>query len=413
MSRDGSSFVEEFLGEMAGTSLPPHGTGLPPEEDEAAIEDPSGKEIVVQSNGQARQAGSDLAEGTFVKLFKKRAESSLFIFAKGVLRKFWLYPPLHLPVCNWLQGKDKRLLLLMPREHSKTAIISHSLPIHIHIQSKEENLYFPGRDGSSIRILLAGETASKAQDNLQVIRLHYESNELLRALWPERVWENARRESPAWNNEKIILPREEIFADPSIRTSGIGVAITGSRTDAQIKDDLTTFDAANSPTIMNAAIEWHRASGALQQSRGGSREWLLGTHWATFDLYTWIMAQEPDVKTLVRSIVEDGKIILPVDHDWEGIERMKKKYGPLYQLMYMNNPFDPELTDFAESDLREYTVNEGGKFTLGEDHRDALLADRLNAPPPPPPDLTGTRLSQVRDELFGQGKDEFLRLRYG
>ena len=67
-------------------------------------------------------------------------------------------------------------------------------------------------EGSECRILLAGETSNMAEKNLRVIETSFEENKLLRAFWPERVWEGrARSQSKMWNNQGMIVDRDTKF----------------------------------------------------------------------------------------------------------------------------------------------------------------------------------------------------------
>ena len=180
----------------------------------------------------------------------------------------------------------------MPRDHAKTSLVSHCLPPHILIQRPETNIYFPGMLGTDCRILLSGETASRAESNLSVVKTVFEGNQLIKALWPESTWDRPRqasREYPNvyWSNNKMTLPRETSYPDRSVYAIGVGGAITGSRPNVIIKDDLISREAANSDAVMSEAISWHRDSRALmdeyeKESGQESLEFIIGTRWAAF-----------------------------------------------------------------------------------------------------------------------------------
>jgi hypothetical protein len=202
--------------------------------------------------------------GRAIKRMRKRAEESLYFFCKGILNRHFLTPALHKPVCEFLQTIPPfRKLVLMPREHAKTAIVSGGLPLHIIIQPAATNIYFPGLEGSECRIMLAGENLRMARKNLRVIESTHSENKLFRALWPHRVWEQPRRQSKAWNQDALIFPRDNEWPDPTLWALGVDGAVTGARPNVMIKDDLVSVEAANSDVVMDSAIEWHRVSRAL------------------------------------------------------------------------------------------------------------------------------------------------------
>ena len=369
-------------------------------------------EIVIdRRTGQPRQAGASQPEGEWIKRFRARAERSLYVFAKGVLGRDRLTPALHRPTCEWLTKiPPYRKLLLMPRDHYKTTIASHVLPMHVHIQSSESNIYFPGRDGIELRVLLACETEGRAAKHVRWVETQWESNTILRGLWPHKVWDNPQKESKKWNERELLLPRAKDFADVSLQAIGVGGAITGGHFDVMVKDDLTTIEAANSPIVMQTAIDWHIASRALMDDPDKSLEFVVGTKWAVHDLPQHIIDNDPTVEMRKHSIVEDGKPIMPGVFSMETVERLKKEFGVLFPLLYMNDSTDPALTDFSPSDLREYEILDGA-LMFREDERDLLLAERLNAPRTrTSASLRGVPLNRdTYDVVFR--RNEYLRLR--
>jgi hypothetical protein len=352
------------------------------------------------------------------------AERDLYVFSKGVMGRRYLTRHLHLPVCKGLQKIPPfRKLRLLPRDHAKTSIVSHCLPPHIIIQPKERNCYFPGMQGTECRILLAGETEPRATGNLRVIRHAFEANQLLRALWPQVVWERPQRDAPKWNDKELIVPRETEFPDPTIRAIGVGGAITGARPNVLIKDDLVSLEAANSEVVMQAAIEWHKVSRALmdeyEKSTGlQSLEFIIGTRWAVYDLYQYIIDNDSTVDVSARAIIENGKPIWPERFSHERIEQLRREFGSMFYLLYMNSAADPELTDFDLELLRHFEfVADGRELEFSEDERDARLAELIEqGVEVKQPPLRGQKFTAKTWQLyFGQehGRGEFLRLKYG
>jgi hypothetical protein len=86
----------------------------------------------------------------------------------------------------------------------------------------------------------------------------------------------------------------------------VGGAITGAHPNILIKDDLVSIEAANSPTVMQSAIQWHVASRALINSPG-CLEYIIGTRWSVADIYQYILDNDPTVEVVIRSIVEGGQ----------------------------------------------------------------------------------------------------------
>jgi len=409
-------------GDPATGPIVPHETLLrdvPTSTPEAAFIDP--REVVVDARtGQPRQAGADTPEGRFVVAFRQRAEQSLFVFARGVMGRGYLTKRLHKPVCEFLQRcPPRRKLLLLPRETGKTSIVGHCLPLHILVQPRSANIYWPGLKGSEQRVLLVGESLPRAQDALRVMQAAAENNPKLRALWPGLLWDAPSRESKAWNNSELIFRRDEEYPDPSVRAIGVGGAITGAHPTVMIEDDIATEAAANSATIMEAAIRWHVTARALINN-DYALNFILATRWAVHDVPSYVMANDPTVEVWKRAIIEDGQIIYPKSDlapRWRGqgfdaakIDDCRHIHGVRFPLLYMNEAADPSLVDFSLADLRTYTFDIASRdLVFEEDDRDVRLARVLNAPAPTPAasEMNGRRISDVYDVLAKRG--EFLR----
>lgn len=379
--------------------------------------------------------------------FKRRAEQDLWFFGKFVLGNSLLTPHLHREVTNFIQGfPPYRKLLLLPRNHYKSTI-SRAFCIHLFIQPEGRNIYFPNgfphrpgtSDGRLTRILLASKTADLAQLNLGEISQQIEKSSLLKLLWPHCFWSNPRLavrqgQAASWNNETICLPRPEIIREGSIETIGVGGTRTGYHFDVNVHDDLIDIEDRNSSTTMNRAIEWHTASRAFLQDEDYSPELILGTHWAVNDLYTHIIEDDPTVEVYVRSIVEDGRPIMPEAYSLETIERMKAQYKELFPLLYMNNAYDPELVDLNIELLRTFQI-EGDEIVFQENELDYSLRedfapveiDPIHDGRMKPHPLAGQRLTpDLMRQLMGRSRpedgqpdleysprEEYLRMRHG
>ena len=377
-------------------------------------------EIVVDAKtGKARQAGTTQPSGEFINRLRRRCESDLHVFSKAIMGRDYLTKDLHLPICNFLQKTPPfRKLLLLPRDHAKTSIVAHCLPPHIIIQSAKSNIYFPGWDGSEMRILLAGETEGNASKNLRVIQAVWEGNQLFRALWPHVCWEKPKSEAKKWNNLEMVVPRETAYPDSTIRAIGVGGAIAGARPTVLIKDDLISLEAANSDTVMQTAIDWHILSRALMEEYEKdtgmeSLEFIIGTRWAVWDLYEYIIQNDPTVETIVRAIIEEGEPIWPERFDRERIAQLQREFASMFWLLYMNSAANPELSDFDMDKMRFFEF-QGEQIVFDETEDDYLLEEKWKRNPLDGGVKTprGAKLKDTWGSILGRGRGEYFRLRY-
>lgn len=378
---------------------------------------PAPREFVVSAKGDVRQAGSDPVSEPqpWLRDFVLAAEQNLYIFAKSVLGLSLLTKTLHLELCRWLQQcPPYRKLYMLPRDCLKTSI-ARALAIHLLIQPKLRNIYLKGKHGPDTRILYAGEIIDNAMAQMGWIMEQYTNNKRFRAFWPHLMWDNPLKDSKQWSNKGMIVRRGPRFGgdmdypEPSIRPIGVGGAIAGYHGDVQIKDDLVTLNAANSPAIMETAKEWHRASRPLFDDPDTGLEFILGTHWAIGDLYDDIK-KDPSVECVVRAAIEDGLPIFPERLPLEVLNQLQKELGTLFPLLYMNSAADSSLTDFDSSQLRYYHMR-GTDLILTPDSRDMVLAERQEpsvfTPPSTDDSDRGKLLSDVYDRVHA--RERFLR----
>lgn len=342
------------------------------------------EEFIIMPNGQVRQAGATQPDGPLIQAFKKQAEKDLFTFTFGVLDQWWLYPPLHQPICVWLQTVPPfRKCLVVPRGHGKSSVVCQALPQHMIVQPADGNIYFPGLAGTDTRIVMAGEKIDRAQDHLRVIESTQMGNLLLRALWPETIWENPKRQSKKWNDSEMIVPRLREWPDPTIRAIGVGGAVVGAHPNAMIEDDIATENAANSPVVMNMTLRWRENARALLASQGATPlEFTSTTKWAIIDVVSHAEGDATvEVNSDWRTVVEGGKPIYPMNSRGEltdfgkpgAIEQLQKQHGVMFWLLYMNSVTDSALVDFDEADIRWFELRTG-QVVITEDERDAALA---------------------------------------
>lgn len=366
------------------------------------------REFVADRMGRIRQAGTIDPRGKAVDKIKEICERSLYHFCVFVLNRQYLTKTLHLPVCNWLMKTPPyRKLLLLPRTHAKTSMVSHGLPLHMIVQP-ENGVYMPWKSGAEMRIGIMGETEQRATNNLRVVRSVLEGNDLFRGFWPHLVWESPRRQAPVWNATDMTIPRDGDYPDPTFVAKGVGGAITGARLDAEIKDDLVSEEAANSVTVMEKTIDYHINSRALFDDQDRSLEYIIGTRWAVRDLYSYILQTDPTVARVVRSIIEDDEPIYPEAFTLETIERLKQEFGVMFHLLYMNNIADPDLVDFPEDRLRMFDM-QADLLLFDETELDKELEKKYGAPVEPIEIQRGEPLYEVLGRM--SMREEYFRAR--
>lgn len=365
-----------------------------------------------------RQAGTLGEETKLMNTVREQAEQSLFYFNLVFMGGHTLMQQKPQGIyCDFLQtSPPRRKLLLAPRGTLKTTI-TKGLVLHFFIQPLGHNIYFPhGRighlnhdEGRSTRVLLASKGSDLSSSKLIELRTWIEKNNMLRAFWPQCFWHDPSRQATAWNNEHIFLPREEIFKEGSIETSGVGATVTGSHFNAAVHDDLVDEKDRYSSTTMERAYSWFLASRFLLDDVERAQEYLLGTHWNNNDVYVKIKRDGLGITHQTYSAIqEDGSALWPEVFPLSTLEYTQKDLedsgrGDLYALNYLNDPTHASIVAFDVGRLRFFTEDDE-YYYIPDDMCDMeLLEDYDKGGSRPKEFLKGQKLTS---EFYKQHREE-------
>lgn len=334
-----------------------------------------------------RQAGT-LGESSYaVSLVKETAERSLYYFNLVFMGGHTLMQPQpHQWYCDFLQKVPPfRKLLLAPRGTLKTTITAGML-VHFFIQPLGANCYFPhGKigylnhdEGRSTRVLLGSKGSDLSEEKLIHVRTIIEQNTMLRAFWPQCFWADPGRQATAWNNQRLFLPRAEVFKEGSIETTGVSATITGEHFNVGLYDDLVDEKDRFSPGNMDRAYNWLHAAHFLLDDADHAHEIFLGTHWTNNDIYVRMKREDIGLEHRTFSaIMDNGRALWPEAYPLSALKLIEQKLteagkADLYALNYLNDPRHSSIVSFDAGQLR-YCRIEGDFLIIDDDARDHAL----------------------------------------
>lgn len=226
--------------------------------------------------------------------------SALYYLNERILGKGPLVPMTyraHLAMCLFAEGMtgieeidDARIkIILVPRGLGKSSLVTKALPILRVLQNRN---YATG---------IANENTDLAKAFLQDIKNEFESNPLLRVLFPEVIPDF--RET-TWSAEKIIVQRDKQNpTSPTVLAAGVNKTVTGVHQDLWIVDDLISDDAAEAAyrgnfSEIEAADRWLGRLQPLLKNPKRDPIVIIGTKWWEGDTYEraenrWGRGEEP------------------------------------------------------------------------------------------------------------------------
>lgn len=321
------------------------------------------------------------------KQYRARALADLFWFADVVLGYGRVVPmtmKAHLLMCRFAERQtgipdlDEApvLLVKVPRGVGKSTLITQARALQLAMQHPD------------IAILIANEVERNAMKFLAAIKDQLSDNELLRALFPERIPQDPEHECSKWSESEVILPRPTGRKESTFQAIGVGGALAGMHPDLVICDDLIADEAAEqaratgSFQLIEKANRW---IGRLRPIVNRQETWggivVVGTPWWEDDCYAYIeqsygFGQQPkrylvkadiagesvavecyrvgDLAVFNRPILENGTSYFPERWPDEELAKMRVDDPLLFAANMMLDPTAPEVVTFKPNWRRYY-----------------------------------------------------------
>ena len=322
---------------------------------------------------------------------RQAAENDLAVFIQ-LIHPNRVLGHIHLRIIRWWTRQEAKShqLLLLPRDHQKSALLAYRVAWEI-------------TKNPALRVLYISSTSNLAVKQLKFIKDILTSAKY-RKYWPDMVYpEEAKREK--WSETEISvdhpLRRAENIREPTIFTAGLTTNITGLHCDIMALDDVVVNENAYTEEGRRKTREQYSFFASVEST--DAKEWVVGTRYHPKDLYSDLVAMEVpiwdkqgdqiDIDTLFEKMeeqVEDagdgsGQYLWPRQqrHDgkWFGFnqQELEKKRAQYlnkiqFKAQYYNNP-----NDFSEATIKQDYFQYYDKGKLNRyDGRWTYNGNRLN-----------------------------------
>jgi len=215
----------------------------------------------------------------------------------------------HKELIEWWNRKQKKdyQLVLLPRDHQKSAMIAYRVVWEL-------------TKNPALRILYVSSTSGLAVKQLKFIK-DILTSPIYRFYWPEMVnAEDTKREK--WTETEISidhpLRKKEAIRDPSIFTAGLNTNIVGMHCDIAVYDDVVVDESAYDETSRNKLRD--QVSYLSSIAGTDSQVWAVGTRYHPLDLYADFQAQHVEIYDELGNLVSSDPL-------WEVYERAVETKG--------------------------------------------------------------------------------------
>lgn len=218
-----------------------------------------------------------------IKQIREAAEADLITFIK-LVHPQRVIGGVHEELCRWWtrQGAKEHQLVLLPRDHGKSAYVAYRVAWWI--------TKYPW-----IRILYISSTSNLAEKQLKFIKDILDSK-IYRRYWPEMInAEEGKREK--WTNSEVSVDhpkrKAEAVRDPTVFTGGLTTNLVGLHCDIAVLDDVVTGDNAYTEEGRQRVREQYSLLSSIEGT--DSQEWVVGTRYHPVDLYSNMLEMNVEI----------------------------------------------------------------------------------------------------------------------
>ena len=278
-----------------------------------------------------------------------------FLLWFGCNRKDMAHPWL-LERCKEVQHEPDNCLDLWARGHYKSTIITFGKTVQDILASHGDDCIIPYECTFGIFSC----TRPIAKGFLRQIKREFESNDLLKELFPDVIWQNCSKEAPKWSEDDgLVLKRKSNPKESTVEAWGI---VEGQPTSKHfthlVFDDLVTIEYVRSPTM----IEKTNESLSLADNLGSKnyKKRFIGTRYHFNDSYRDLL-RKSDLTIRKYAATADGSIEGdPVFLDRDDLDKKRKNQGPyVFSCQMLLNPLADETQGFKRDWVRFHSGSNG------------------------------------------------------
>lgn len=231
-----------------------------------------------------------------VEQIKQAAESSLLTFIK-LVAPHRILGAVHEDIISWWEREEAKShqLLLLPRDHMKSALIAYRCAWHI-------------TRNPAIRIIYISSTRNLAMKQLKMIK-DILTSKIYKRYWPEMVNESKYdREKWAETEFSVDHPKRaaEGVRDPTVFTAGLTTTVTGMHCDVAVLDDCVVQENAYSEDGRDKVRTQYSLLASIEGTE--AREWVVGTRYHPDDLYSSMLAMQQEIVDVHGQVVSSTPV---------------------------------------------------------------------------------------------------------
>lgn len=303
---------------------------------------------------QLRECLAALPEDQTIVATRQLARTDLFFLLAHVcnrpdIERQWLFER-----CQEVQAAPNGYLDLWAREHYKSTIITFGLGIQDILASHGESP-LPEWGGRESTMGIFSHTRPIAKGFLRQIKMELETNQVLKDLFPDILYQDPRKQSPKWSEDDGLVVRRR--SNPKESTLEAWGIVDGQPTSKHFMvlmyDDLVTKESVTTPDMIAKTTEALELSFNLGSDGGYKR--FAGSRYHFNDSYKTLIDRGTCIPR-IHAATEDGSVEgTPVLLSAETVAEKRRDMGPYtFACQMLLNPKGDETQGFKDDWLRYY-----------------------------------------------------------
>ena len=256
-----------------------------------------------------------------------------------------------------VQKNPNNYIDIWAREHYKSTVITFGLTIQDILASHGDDP-LPEWNGREVTVGIFSFNRPSAKKFLRQIKQEFESNDNLKTLFPDILYQNPKKESPKWSEDDgLIVKRSSNPREATVEASGlVDGQPTGMHYVLRVYDDVVTLESARSIEMVRKTTDAWELSLSLG-SEGGIQRY-IGTRYADGDSYHDIMESGLVSKRIHPATADGTSTGMPVLFSQEYLD--SKKTGSIYNFscQYLCDPVPDDNAYFTRDDFGWYDPGE-------------------------------------------------------
>ncbi len=267
-----------------------------------------------------------------------------YLLNRPDIERDWLFQR-----CREVQSDPNGHLDLWAREHYKSTIITFGLTIQDILNDPE------------ITVGIFSHTRPIAKGFLRQIKRELESNQVLKDLFPDILWQDPQKEAPKWSEDDGIIVRRR--TNPKESTVEAWGLVDGQPTAKHFRlrtyDDVVTVESVSTPEMIEKTTD--RWALSLNLGSDGGRERYAGTRYRFNDTYRAMM-DRGTVQVRTFPATDDGTMDgVPVLLSRSRLEEKRRAMGPyVFACQMLLDPIADNAQGFREDWLQFYDGDNDG-----------------------------------------------------